>query len=159
MAPRKASVKASNVKKTGKSGSDKYSDDHPELQTNYWKFQVMTYDSAVGVHRNGIDFMLQNLEADITDGKRQWFFVIKQLSDVFAIMAFDKLKASRDDLDAASQCEAMGPLFDNCIEHLHLSEDYSDLILSHFTGNKFPAEFLTYVDQLRTMKPKKDGFS
>jgi len=63
MAPKKASAKASNVKKTGKSGSDKYVDEHPELQTNYWKFQVMTYDSAVGIHRNKIENMLQSLQS------------------------------------------------------------------------------------------------
>ena len=42
----------------------------------------------------------------------------------FAIMAFDKLKASKEDLDTAAQCEQMGPLlFDNCMKHLHLSDD------------------------------------
>jgi hypothetical protein len=88
-------------------------DDHPELQTGYWKNQVMTYDSAVAVERNEIDFMLQSLQNDISDGKTSWVFVIKQLSDVFAVMAYDKLKSSKEDLDAAGQCEEMGPLFDN----------------------------------------------
>ncbi len=49
----------------------------------------------------------------ISDGKTSWVFVIKQLSDVFAVMANDKLKSSKEDLDAAGQCEEMGPLFDN----------------------------------------------
>ena len=52
MPPRKAAVKPPNAKKIGKSGSGKYSDEHPELQTNYWKSQVMTYDSAVANERN-----------------------------------------------------------------------------------------------------------
>ena len=69
------------------------------------------------------------------------------MSDVFAVMAFDKLKASKDDLDTAGQCEQMGPLFDNCIKHLNLSDDYySILILSNFTGQLFPEDFMTYVD-------------
>jgi hypothetical protein len=59
-------------------------DDHPELQTGYWKNQVMTYDSAV--KRNEIDYMLQSLQSDISDGKTTWVFVIKQLSDVFHII-------------------------------------------------------------------------
>ena len=88
-----------------------------------------------------------------------YLFVIKQLSDVFAIMAFDKLKASKEDLDTAGQCEAMGPLFNNCIENLHLSDDYSNLILRNFTGQVFPEEFMSYLDQLRSMKPKKDSFN
>ena len=159
MAPRKAAAKAPIAKTKGKSGSGKYSDDHPELQTNYWKFQVMTYDSAASTERNEIDFMLQSLQSDITDGKHGWVFVIKQLSDVFAIMAYDKLKASRADLDSAAQCEEMAPLFDNCIQHLHLSEDYSNMILRNFTGNKLPLEVHTYLDQLRTMKPKKDSLN
>jgi len=71
-------------------------------------------------------------------------------------MAFDKLKASKEDMDTAAQCEQMGPLFDNCIQHLHLSEDYTNLILRNFTGQQFPEEFMTYLDQLRSMKPKKD---
>ena len=30
---------------------------------------------------------------DLSDDKNTWVFVLKQLADVFAIMAFDKLKA------------------------------------------------------------------
>ena len=35
----------------------------------------------------------------------------------------NEIKAKKEDLDAAAQCEQMGPLlFNNCIQHLHLSE-------------------------------------
>ena len=44
-------------------------DDHPELQTGYWKFKVLTYDSAVAIERNEINFMLQSLQTDLSDGK------------------------------------------------------------------------------------------
>ncbi len=120
----------------------------------------MTYESAVSVERNEIDFMVQSLQTDRSDGKNIWVFVIKQSSDVLAIMAFDKLKASKEDLDTAGQCEAMEPLFNNCTEHLHLSDDYSNLILRNFTGQVFPEEFMSYLDQLRSvmMKPKIEGF-
>ena len=83
---------------------------------------------------------------DLSDDKNTWVFVLKQLADVFAIMAFDKLKAvmiydsavapwqmnemkaKKEDLDAAAQCEQMRSLFNNCIQHfLHLSEDCSNL--------------------------------
>ena len=90
-----------------------------ESQTGYWKNQVLTYDSAVAIERNEIDFMLQSLQTDLSDGKTTWVFVIKQLSDVFDVMAFDKLKASKEDIDTVGQCEQMGPLFDNCIKHLN----------------------------------------
>ena len=56
MPPRKAAAKPPIAKNNGKSSSGKYSDEHPELQTNYWKFQVLTYDSAVAIERNEIDF-------------------------------------------------------------------------------------------------------
>jgi len=69
MPPRKAPAKAPNAKNNGKSSSGKYSDEHPELQTHYWKFQVLTYDSAVAIERNEIDFMLQSLQTDLSDGK------------------------------------------------------------------------------------------
>ena len=159
MPPRKTAAKVPNAKNNRQASSGKYVDDHPELQTGYWKLQVLTYDSAVAIERNEIDFMLQSLQTDLSDGKNTWVFVIKQLADVFAIMAFDKLKASKEDLDTAAQCEQMGPLFDNCIKHLHLSDDYSNLILRNFTGQIFPEEFMTYLDQLRSMKPKKDSFN
>ncbi len=42
MPPRKSAAKPPNAKKNGKSGTGKYSDEHPELQTNYQKFQLMT---------------------------------------------------------------------------------------------------------------------
>ena len=71
----------------------------------------MTYDLAIAIERNEIDVMLQSLQTDLSDGKQTWVFVIKQLSDVFAIMAFDKLKASKEDFDTAAQCEQMGPFF------------------------------------------------
>jgi hypothetical protein len=159
MPAKKNSVRPPIAKNTGKSINGKYMDDHPELQTGYWKNQVMTYDSALAVERNEIDYMLQSLQSDISDGKTTWIFVIKQLSDVFAVMAFDKLKASKEDLDAAGQCEEMGPLFDNCIKHLHLSDDYSNLILRNFIDQTFPEDFMTYVDQLRSVKPKKDSWN
>ena len=159
MPARKAAAKPPNVKNTSNSGNARYLDEHPELQTDYWKNQVMTYDSAVSVERSEIDFMLQSLQTDLSDGKNLWVFVIKQLSDVFAIMAFDKLKASKEDLDTAGQCEAMGPLFNNGIENFHLSDDYSNLILRNFTGQVFPEEFMSYLDQLRSTKPKKDSFN
>jgi hypothetical protein len=159
MPARKAAVRPPIAKNNGKSITGNFKDDHPELQVGYWKNQVLTYDSAVAIERNEIDFMLQSLQTDLSDGKQIWVFVIKQLSDVFAIMAFDKLKASKEDLDTAGQCEQMGPLFDNCIKHLHLSDDYSNLILRNFSGQLFPEDFMTYLDQLRSMKPKKDSLN
>ena len=61
MPPRKAAAKPPIANNIGKAGSFKYSDEHPDLQTNYWKFQVLTYDSAVAIERNEIDdFMLQS---------------------------------------------------------------------------------------------------
>ena len=86
MPARKITIRPPNAKNTGKSVNGKYMDDHPELQTGYWKNQVMTYDSAVAVKRNKIDYMLQSLQSDISDGKTTWVFVIKQLSDVFHII-------------------------------------------------------------------------
>ncbi len=115
----------------------------------------------MSTERNEIDYLLQSLQADLSDGKHTWVIVLKQLTDVFAIIAFDKLKASKEDLDTAAQCEQMmGPLFDNCIQHWHLSDDYTNLILRNFTGQHFPEEFMTYyLDQLRSMKPKKDSLN
>ena len=69
MPAKKISVRPPNAKNTGKSSNGKYMDDHPELQTGYWKNQVMTYDSAVAIERNEIDFMPQSLQTDLSDGK------------------------------------------------------------------------------------------
>ena len=90
----------------------------------------MTKDSAFATERNEIDFMLQSLQSDVTDGKHTWLFVIKQLSDVFTIMAFDKLKASREILMQRRSVKRWG-LFLIIVfsKHLHLSDDYSNLIL------------------------------
>ena len=38
------------------------------------------------------------------------------------------MKAKKENLDAAAQCEQMGPLFNNCIQHLHLSEAEAKLL-------------------------------
>ena len=69
MPPIKIAVRPPNSKNTGKSTNGKYMDDHPELQTGFWKNQVMTYDSAVAIERNEIDFMPQSLQTDLSDGK------------------------------------------------------------------------------------------
>ena len=69
MPARKITIRPPNAKNTGKSNNGKYMDDHPELQTGYWKNQVMTYDSAVAIERNEIDFMPQSLQTDLSDGK------------------------------------------------------------------------------------------
>ena len=82
MPARKAAVRPPIAKNNGKSITGNFKDDHPELQTGYWKNQVLTYDSAVAIERNEIDFMLQSLQIDLSDGKQTWVFVIKQLSDV-----------------------------------------------------------------------------
>jgi hypothetical protein len=40
----------------------------------------------------------------------------------------NEMKAKKEDLDAAAQCEQMRSLFNNCIQHFfHLSEDFSNL--------------------------------
>ena len=75
MPARKAATKPPNAKNTANSGNAKYLDEHPELQTGYWKNQVMTYDSAVSVERNEIEFMLQSLQTDLSDGKNTWVFI------------------------------------------------------------------------------------
>ena len=61
MPARKIAVRPPIAKNNGKSANGKYMDDHPELQTGYWKFKVLTYDSAVAIERNEINFMLQSL--------------------------------------------------------------------------------------------------
>ena len=40
MPARKIAVRPPNAKNNGKSANGKYMDDHPELQTGYWKTQV-----------------------------------------------------------------------------------------------------------------------
>ena len=70
MPARKAAVRPPNAKNNGKSTTGKYMDDHPELQTGYWKFKVLTYYSAVAIERNEINFMHQSLQTtDLSDGK------------------------------------------------------------------------------------------
>ena len=54
MPPRKLAAKPPIAKNISKARSGKYSDEHPELQTSYWK---LTYDSAVSTERNEIDFL------------------------------------------------------------------------------------------------------
>ena len=44
MPPRKAPAKPPIAKNISKASSGKYSDEHPELQTSYWKLQVVTYE-------------------------------------------------------------------------------------------------------------------
>ncbi len=41
-----------------------------------------------------------------------------------------------------------------------LADDYANLLtLRNFTGNHFPKEFMTYLDQLQSMKLKKDSLN
>ena len=49
MPARKIAVRPPIARNNGKSVNGEYMDDHPELQTGYWKNQVMTYVSAVAV--------------------------------------------------------------------------------------------------------------
>ena len=52
MPARKISAKPPIAKNSAKSGNAKYADEHPELQTGYWKLQVVTYDSAASTTGN-----------------------------------------------------------------------------------------------------------
>ena len=69
MPPRKAAAKPPIAKKIGKSGSGEYSDEHQELQTNYWTFQVMTYDSAQPWQINEMKAKKEDLDAAVQGEK------------------------------------------------------------------------------------------
>jgi len=53
--------------------------------------------------------MLSQCQQSIDDKDNVWAFMLRQIVDVFVIMAYDKLKARLDDLAVitAAQCEAI----------------------------------------------------
>ena len=58
--------------------------------------------------------MLSQCQQSIDDKDNVWAFMLRQIVDVFVIMAYDKLKARLDDLAVitAAQCEAIVIEFD-----------------------------------------------
>ena len=54
--------------------------------------------------------------------------MLRQLVDVFIIMAFDKLKSRFDDLTATAQCECMVSEFEGEISTLDLNEDMFSIL-------------------------------
>ena len=67
----------------------------------------MVYDTTIEAPRIEFDYMLRMLQQSIDDKDNQWVFMLRQLVDVFLIMAYDKLKGRPDDLTVTAQCEAM----------------------------------------------------
>ena len=85
--------------------------------------------------------MLSQCQKSIDDKNNTWAFMLRQLVDVFIIMAFDKLKSRSDDLTCSAQCEAMVSDFEGAISTLDLNEDMSQILLTQFTGCKLPSQF------------------
>ena len=85
--------------------------------------------------------------------------MLRQLVDVFIILAFDNQLKSRssDDLTATAQCECMASEFEGAISTLDLNEDESSVPLNQFTGYKLPSDFHDeHVNFLRDMNPVSD---
>ena len=65
-------------------------DSHPRLLiTNYMRTQPMVYDSSIETPRNEVEYMLSQCQKSIDDKNNTWAFMLRQLVDVFIIMAFD----------------------------------------------------------------------
>jgi hypothetical protein len=97
--------------------------------------QPMVYDSSIETPLNEVEYMLSQCQKSIDDKNNTWAFMLRQLVDVFIIMAFDKLKSRSDDLTcSAQQCEAMVSDFEGAISTLDVNEDMSQILLNQFTG-------------------------
>ena len=158
--PRKKVIKdddkdTSSNKKLGRpSGNIKGMEDtHPRLKTGFFRTQPMVYDTSHEPARNEIEYMLSNCQRCIDEGDNTWAFMLRQLVDVFIIMAFDKLKAKVEDLTVTAQCEAMVPEFEGAISTLHLREDVSSVLLNQFHGLQLPSQFHDYVNSMREKTP------
>ena len=70
--PRKKVIKddkdTSNKKVGRPSGNNELEDTHPRLQLNFFRTQVMVYDTTIVPARNEIEFMLGNCQRYIDDG-------------------------------------------------------------------------------------------
>ena len=64
----------------------------------------MVYDSSIETPRNEVEYMLSQCQKSIDGKNNTWAFMLRQLVDVFLIMAFDKLKSRTDDLTSSAQC-------------------------------------------------------
>ena len=107
--------KDTNNKKVGRPSGNGLEDTHPRLQPNFFRSQVMVYDTTIEPARNEIEFMLGNCQKSIDDGDNAWAFMLRELTYAFIVMAFDKLKARSDDLTVTAQCEAMVLEFEGAI--------------------------------------------
>ena len=156
--PRKKDVKddkdTSNKNVGRPSGNNGLEDTHPRLQLNFFRTQVMVYDTTIVPARNEIEFMLGNCQRSIDDGDNTWAFMLRKLAFVFIIMALDKLKSRSDDLTVKAQCKAMVPEFEGATSTLYLKEDMSSILLNHFTGGQqLSSQFHDYVNSLRDRTP------
>ena len=112
----------------------------------------MVYDTIIETPHIEFEYMLSQCQQSIDDKDNLCAFMLRQIVDVFIIMAYDKLKARPDDLTVTAQCEAMDLEFEGGISTLHIKEDLSSILLcNQFTGNKLPSEFHDHVNALRDM--------
>ncbi len=128
-------------------------DTHPRLKTGFFRTQPMVYDTSHEPARNEIQYMLSNCQRCIDENDNSWAFMLRQLVDVFIIMAFDKLKAKEEDLTLTAQCEGMVPEFEGAITTLHLREDFASVLLTPFHGLQLPSQFHDYVNSVRERTP------
>ena len=132
-------------------------DSHPRLQASFFKYQAIVYDTTIETPRIEFEYVLRVLQQSIDDKDNQWAFMLRQIADVFIIMAYDKLKGRPNDLTVTAQYEAIMVIeFEGAIATLHLKKDLSSILCSQFTGHKLPSEFHDHVNALRDMMPVTD---
>ena len=127
-------------KKVGRPSGNRLEDTHPRLQPSFFRTQVIVYDSTIEPTRNEIELMPDNCQRSIDDNDNTRAFMLREeLTYVFIVMAFDKLKARSDDSTVTAQCEAMVPEFEGAISTLFLKEDKSTILLNQFTEHQLPS--------------------
>ena len=67
-------------KKLGRPSCNGLEDTHPRLQPNFFRTQVMVYDTSIEPARNEIEFMLANCQRSIDDGDNTWAFMLRELA-------------------------------------------------------------------------------
>ena len=77
--PRKKVIKNdkdSNNKEFGLPSSNGLKDTHPRLLPNFFRTQVMVYDTTPEPSQNEIEYMIGNCQRSVDDGDNTWAFML-----------------------------------------------------------------------------------
>ena len=102
----------------------------------------MVSDTTIETPHIEFEHMLSQCQQSTDEKDNLCAIMLRQIVNVFIIMAYNKLKARPDGLTVTAQCEAMVLEFEGAISTLHIKKDLSSIMCNSLLVINFLRRFM-----------------